>query len=341
MIAQEPRGTEPPKPAQSRDGDGHAPASAAPLARGLRTGAVARPADDQGAGAGGRPGDDRPAGAGIDRADDRLTGVLARAVQLRAARPPVAPGGDSDAAARRGLVARCCCDQAAVAAVDAEEDEAAIVTTSRNPAPPGEALDAGEIKTRRGEGSARSARVVPIQTRSVCNPTTGPVYSTAGVVPVSNAGGVKSAPFTFSAKFQKAPAPKGKGKGATTSTLPSCCQVRQYIKWDQAFATYNGGPPHSGFPSNAKPGRWYEDRDDQDKRYGHRAGVHSDPIAGGGDEYTTGGVQDQANGDTYNGRDTPSGPAALTGQWQFKLAAIDSCDANKCKGPTQIITINW
>ncbi len=118
--------------------------------------------------------------------------------------------------------------------------------------------------------------------------------------------------------------------------------MRQYIKWDKAYETSKGGPPHSGFGWFASAGNWYEDRDADDKRYGHRSGSHSDPIAGGGDEYTTGGVQDQLHGDTYNGRDTPTSPVARTGQYQFKLKVLDTCGLfNTVKATSPVITINW
>ena len=122
---------------------------------------------------------------------------------------------------------------------------------------------------------------------------------------------------------------------------PRCCEVRQYIKWDSAFQTWKGGPPHSGFPSSATADTWYEDRDTSDKRYGHRSGTHSDPIAGCGDEYLTGGTRDQANGDTYCGRDAPGGPTAMTGKFQFQLKVIDPCNSDAVKKSSSIITINW
>jgi hypothetical protein len=122
---------------------------------------------------------------------------------------------------------------------------------------------------------------------------------------------------------------------------PSCCEVRQYIKWDNAFHTWMGGPPHSGFPSSATADTWYEDRDTRDTRYGHRSGTHSDPGSGCADEYRTGSVQDQASGDTYCGRDTPSGPSDMPGKFMFQLKVIDTCNGNAVKASSSVITINW
>jgi hypothetical protein len=128
---------------------------------------------------------------------------------------------------------------------------------------------------------------------------------------------------------------------AAVAARPGCCSVRQYIKWDQAFHNWHGGPPHRGFPANATFDTWYEDRDAADKRYGHRNDNFSDPIAGCGDEYLTNGVRDQANGDHYCGRDRPNGPAAMTGTWQFQLKVIDTCNGGVVKASSPIITINW
>lgn len=167
-----------------------------------------------------------------------------------------------------------------------------------------------------------------------CYVTSGPAYTPSGTIPVTNAGGRKSAPFSMAATF-------GTAYVTLPPRKPSCCEVRQYIKWDNAFHTWRGGPPHSGFPSSATAGTWYEDRDANDKRYGHRSGTHSDPIAGCGDEYRTGSTQDQANGDTYCGRDAPGGPSSMTGQYQFQLKVIDTCNGNAEKASGSVITINW
>lgn len=163
-----------------------------------------------------------------------------------------------------------------------------------------------------------------------CSVTSGPTYTPSGTIPVTTSGGRKMAPFSFAATFDS-----GSGKS------PSCCEVHQFIKWDRAFHTANGGPPHSGFPSGAAADTWIEDRDQADKRYGHRSDSFSDPIGNCGDEYKTGGARDQANGDTYCGKDAPQGSTALTGQWQFRLDAVDTCNGNAVKASSPVITINW
>jgi hypothetical protein len=198
-----------------------------------------------------------------------------------------------------------------------------VVTSNGTPAPaPGVAP------------SSPSPPLGPPFAAGQCSVDSGPTYTPSGNIPVTNTGARKTAPFSMAATF-----------GAAIVTLPpqrpSCCEVRQYIKWDNAFHTWNGGPPHSGFPSSAAVDTWYEDRDRSDKRYGHRSGAHSDPIAGCVDEYLTGGARDQANGNTYCGHDAPGGPAAMTGSFQFQLKVIDTCNGNAEKASSSIITINW
>lgn len=165
-----------------------------------------------------------------------------------------------------------------------------------------------------------------------CSVKSGPTYSPSGTVPVVGSGGRKRAPFSFTASFDS---------GFLSGKQPSCCEVHQFIKWDTAFHTWRGGPPHSGFPTGTPANTWTEDRDASGKRYGHRSDSFSDPISGCGDEYKTGATRDQVNGNSYCGRDAPGGPASMTGQWQFRLDAVDTCDGNAVKASSSVITINW
>jgi hypothetical protein len=169
-----------------------------------------------------------------------------------------------------------------------------------------------------------------------CYVKTAPTYTPKGTIPVKTTGGRKSAMFSMAATF-------GTSFVTKPPRNPACCEVRQYIKWDNAFHTWKGGPPHSGFPSSATANNWYEDRNSTDTfRYGYRSG-YGNPVAGCGSEYRTGNTQDQANGDTYCGRDTPGGPAAMTGQFQFqlKVKVQDTCNSNAKKASSSIIKINW
>ncbi len=177
------------------------------------------------------------------------------------------------------------------------------------------------------DGGAPPGGGVPM---NQCTINTGPTYTPSGTIPVSNSGGRKSATFNLAASFVSG-----------GSNIPSCCSVRQFIKWDQAFHDWRGGPPHSGFPSGSPPNTWIEDRNAGDTfRYGYRTGTWAVPVAGCGNEYKTGNTQDMANGDTYCGRDTPGGPSSMTGQFKFRLDVVDTCNGGT-KASTPEITINW
>ncbi len=216
---------------------------------------------------------------------------------------------------------------------DGERDDAAVARgladaaeeRTRNPAGDGPTED--EDVTANGDAGT-DAGAAPAAN---CSVASGPTYTPSGTVPIVRASGRKSAPFSFGATFATTP-----GSGAA----PRCCSVRQYIKWDKAYQDDKGGPPHSGFPSSSSFGSWYEDRDASDKRYGHRSGPHSDPIAGG-DEYLTAGTRDQLNGDTYVGTDAPGAPDSRKGQFQFQLKVIDTCNGDAVKASSSIITVQW
>jgi len=188
-----------------------------------------------------------------------------------------------------------------------------------------------DSKTLRACGGG-SGSAPPAATACACDVKSGPTYTPSGTIPVTTSGSRKSAPFSFASEFNN-DTPAGK--------CPRCCEVRQFIKWDSAFHTWNGGPPHSGFPSGAAHSTWIEDRDSSDKRYGHRSGTHSDPIGGCGDEYRTGSSRDQANGNKYCGKDAPGGPSGLTGTWNFQLKVVDTCNSDAVKASSSIITVNW
>jgi hypothetical protein len=173
-----------------------------------------------------------------------------------------------------------------------------------------------------------------------CVVSSGPAYNFAGTVPVNHKGGRKRAPFAFSAAFEQTPPGAGEGSYAP-SAQASCCQVTQMIKWDRAYAHWHGRPPHGGFPASAAADTWIEDRDPRHKRYGHRNDAYTDPQRDCVDEYTTDGKLNMENGDTYCGKDFPDGPEAMTGQYQFRLLVIDTCNGEALKGSSGVITVNW
>jgi hypothetical protein len=171
----------------------------------------------------------------------------------------------------------------------------------------------------------------PVGTANKCSVSSGPSYKPTGTIPVTVDDLSKEASFSLAAAFDT----------DATGKKPSCCEVRQFIKWDSAYHKWWGGPPHGKFPSSAKADTWIEDRDPRDKRFGHRAGPHSDPGSSCSDEYKTRFAQDQANGNTYCGRDTARGPSTMTGEWHFRLDVIDTCNGDKTKASSPVITIDW
>ena len=180
-----------------------------------------------------------------------------------------------------------------------------------------------------GSGDPEPAQGAPGGTSCTCAVASGPAYRPTGKVPVTVANGRRSADFSMSASFVNDPA---KGK------LPSCCHVRQYIRWDKTLASSFHGPPPT-LPANTPPDTWVEDRDDKGKRYGHRSGPYSAPGGQCQDEYKTGSKQDMANGNVYCGHDAPFVPSSTIGKYDFQLKVVDSADAEIAS--SSIITTDW
>jgi hypothetical protein len=176
--------------------------------------------------------------------------------------------------------------------------------------------------------------------QTTCSVASGPTYSPTGIISVRDSIGplgskTKSAIFTMAATFN-----------TNIGQAAKCCEVHQFVKWDQAYAAWNNGPPSSGFPSSAPPDTWIEDRDQDGKRYGHRTDSFSSPQSACVDEYKTGAKRDQANGNQYCGSDEPRELAMrrsnpVVGQWQFRLDVVDTCNGNVTKASSPVITINW
>ncbi len=164
-----------------------------------------------------------------------------------------------------------------------------------------------------------------------CEVTTPPRYRPGGTLTATTAAGRKSATFRFNAEFASRPA---------DGVYPSCCEVRQLIRWDAAAAASFGGTvPHGGFPAGTGPDTWIEDRDASNNRYGRRSGPFSDPQTF--DEYRDNSRRNQAFGHRYRGSDTPSGPTSLAGQWRFLVRVVDVCNGNRRVGSQSAIRVNW
>ncbi len=144
--------------------------------------------------------------------------------------------------------------------------------------------------------------------RKSCGIKKGPEYNVSGSV----SGGTA---FFWSATFLD---------DATHD--PKCCEARQLISWNNIPG---GGVPHQGFPPTDQPYQWYEDRDQNDKRYGRRTGPHSDLQPG-----------DSYDGDNYSGGDRPQGfPPGVT--LRFRLIVVDVCNGHKTIYTSKTINVNF
>ncbi|HEX6259274.1 MAG TPA: DUF4157 domain-containing protein [Woeseiaceae bacterium] len=165
-----------------------------------------------------------------------------------------------------------------------------------------------------------------------------PQYAPAGPINVAAvAAGARATHFDLSAGFRSDPA---------SGIFPSCCEVRQEIQWDAAYAAANVAAgadpvPHGGFPAAHPADTWIEDRDPADMRYGWRSGAHSDP--GPGDHYVDlRGRQNQAFGHRYVGEDNPTdNPPYAQGSWRFRLGVYDMCNGNRLLRYSPTLVVNW
>jgi len=128
------------------------------------------------------------------------------------------------------------------------------------------------------------------------------------------------AEFEFTAKFKNDPA---------TGAECGCCEVRLFIKWDEAFSKSSPlGKPHGGFEEpEDKIDTWYEDRNESDSlRYGYR-----DKYGDGkyGNAFTD---PDAESGCSYRGWDGPGADRktliGLHGKFIFKVKVVDVCNPN-------------
>ncbi len=165
-----------------------------------------------------------------------------------------------------------------------------------------------------------------------CEIDQGPGYNPHGVINVPAGAGLRNAFFRFAARFKSDPANK---------ILPSCCEVRQLIRWNAAAvaAFAPATVPHGGFPAGTAADTWIEDRDNANQRYGHRSGAFSDPQTF--DQYIdSGGHRNQPFGHIYRGNDSPGG-TGLTGQWRFLIRVLDICNNNNVVGGQDTVNVNW
>jgi hypothetical protein len=163
---------------------------------------------------------------------------------------------------------------------------------------------------------------------------TGPTYRPSGTIAPTVAGANESAHFRLDAEFDDDPA---------NGIFASCCEIRQFIRWDAAAAAGFGptGVPHAGFPAGTAADTWIEDRDAANKRYGHRSGPFTDPQDF--DQYTDGAERNQAFGHLYRGSDTPGGPVSFVGGgvWRFMIKVVDVCKGGRTIATQDFNRIPW
>ena len=191
--------------------------------------------------------------------------------------------------------------------------------------------------TQDGQLGPRTAaplfREIGAEKAGECKVVSGVNYAPGAPAAVPAGGGGETAHFDFNAEFENDPA---------ASVFPSCCEIRQFIRWNAAAAAGMGPArvPHGGFPAATPVDTFIEDRDDANHRYGHRSGPFSDPQPF--DEYRDTGARNQAFGHLYRGFDDPNPTAAMSvGQWQFYVKVVDVCHGEVRKGDDSLIRINW
>jgi hypothetical protein len=163
---------------------------------------------------------------------------------------------------------------------------------------------------------------------------TGPTYRPSGTIAPTVAGANESAHFRIDAEFDDDPA---------NGIFASCCEIRQFIRWDATAAAGfgAGGVPHAGFPAGTAADTWIEDRDAANKRYGHRSGPFTDPQDF--DQYIDANGRNQAFGHIYRGSDTPGGPVATLGGgvWRFMVKVVDVCKGGRTIATQDFNRIPW
>ena len=148
--------------------------------------------------------------------------------------------------------------------------------------------------------------------------------------------------FNLFADFRSDPA---------NGVLPSCCEVRQEIKWDQDFVDSlrprHGGVPHAGFKPPPAPDTWVEDRNaDDTHRYGYRSGPYRELEEGEepseGDKFVDSkGVRNTAFGHRYIGLDSPHMLGYIKGSFRFRLHTVDICNGDTRVATSDELELVW
>lgn len=163
-----------------------------------------------------------------------------------------------------------------------------------------------------------------------CAIAEGPQYSPSGDISPQPLGREKYAFFSMSARFDN---------NSAAGHDPSCCEVRQYIKWDNAYQESRGGRPHSGFDEKAGPNVYHEDVEEKGIcHYGHR---DENCNGAGNNQYFTAGKPDPANGSAFRGWDEPRVARHHQGSFEFEMRVIDTCNQNTVRGVSPHVRVQW
>jgi len=229
------------------------------------------------------------------------------------------------------------------AGVDAIREIRDVLGVSPEPAVVDEEFVNAVLQWQAEQGLPEDGRLGPRSARPLfreigaeggsCRVKSGPTYTPGGTFAAVPAGGRDDAHFRMAAEFES---------DLSAMIFPSCCEVRQFIRWNAAAAaSFTGGTvPHAGFPAAHPSDSWIEDRNGADTlRYGRRVGL-SGGVAGNRYLDATG-ATNQAFGHIFQGEDFPGGPAALAGQWRFLLKVVDVCNGGTTVGTQDVIRINW
>jgi len=156
-----------------------------------------------------------------------------------------------------------------------------------------------------------------------CKVTKGPDYSPNGTInATANPDGTKSASFILSAEFKNS-------IGWIKSASASCCEVRQYVKWESEQVRPQNPvfEPASDYP----PDKWVEDRHISGARIGYRSGPYHNQIYSGA--YTD---------NAFYGYESPLDVSgSKKGWWKFQLKVVDVCNDGKVVATSPELTLQW
>jgi hypothetical protein len=182
-----------------------------------------------------------------------------------------------------------------------------------------------------GKGNALPENEIPVaasgNSGDSCQIFSGPKYTPSGEIAARPQGDLLVGKFKLSAHF------------FNEEGMPArCCEVRQYIMWPTE-EDRPGIPPFND--KSFETGKYYEDRDRLDLRYGHRSGEHSECGVDTDRYLDENYTKDCANGMVYEGEDKPFvGMDSSIVTWNFKIRVRDRC-AKTFVGSEDRVTVKF